>query len=197
MTGPAATPARISIRPIEATEALARLDELAEILVDAVAHGASVNFMAGFSDDEARAFWRGQLPGLASGEKRLLVGDTGERLVGTVLLMFAHQPNAPHRAEIGKMLVLSSARRQGIGRRLLAAAEEAARAAGRTLLLLDTETGSAGDRLYRGCGWTEVGRVPGHAFRPDGRLAETTLFYKELGPHRGPSATARGGGRDG
>jgi GNAT superfamily N-acetyltransferase len=174
------------IRALDATEAEARLGELADILVDAVAHGASVNFMAGFSHDDARAFWRGQLPGIASGEKRLLVGEDGGQLIGTVLLMFAHQPNAPHRAEIGKMLVRSSVRRQGLGRRLLAAAEATAREAGRTLLMLDTETGSAGDLLYRSCGWTEIGRVPDHAFRPEGRLAQTTLFYKALGRHRRP-----------
>ena len=192
MTGPGAT--QVAIRALGAAEALARLDELADLLVDAVAHGASVNFMAGFSPQEGRAFWRGQLPGLTSGETRLLVGETGGRLVATVLLTFARQPNAPHRAEIGKMLVLSSARRQGVGRRLLAAAEAAASASGRTLLLLDTETGSAGERLYQSCGWTEIGRVPDHAFRPDGRLAETTLFYKKLDSHRRPVAMD---GRDG
>jgi hypothetical protein len=63
---------------------------------------------------------------------------------------------------------------------LLDTAEAAARAAGRTLLMLDTESGSAGDRLYRHCGWIEIGRVPGHAYTPDGRLAETTMFYKLL-----------------
>ncbi|MBR0664068.1 GNAT family N-acetyltransferase [Roseomonas hellenica] len=173
----------LTIRALDAIEAEARLGELADILVDAVAHGASVNFMAGFSWGEADAYWRGQLPGIADGSKRLLVGDDGRRLVATVMLIHAQQPNAPHRAEIGKMLVFSSARRQGLGRRLLAAAEDAARAAGRTLLMLDTETGSAGDRLYRSCGWIEVGRVPDHAFRPDGRLAETTLFRKVLAPH--------------
>lgn len=180
MTGPTAASARIAIRALDVAEAEARLGELSDILVDAVAHGASVNFLAGFSHDEGRDFWRSQLPGVAHGEKRLIVGDDGARLVGTVVLTFAHQPNAPHRAEIGKMLVLSSMRRQGFGRRLLTAAEEAARAAGRTLLLLDTETGSAGDMLYRSCGWTEIGRVPEHAFRADGRLAETTMFYKKL-----------------
>lgn len=172
-----------TIRALDAAEAEARLGELADLLLDAVAHGASVNFMAGFARDEALAFWHGQLPGIADGGKRLLVGDDGRRLVATVMLTHAQQPNAPHRAEIGKMLVLSSARRQGLGRRLLAAAEEAARAAGRTLLMLDTETGSAGDRLYRSCGWVELGRVPDHAFKPDGRLAETTLFYKALAAH--------------
>jgi GNAT superfamily N-acetyltransferase len=184
MKGPTATSAAISIRTLEAAETEARLGELSAILVDAVAHGASVNFMAGFSNDDGRAFWRNQIPGIANGEKRLMVGDDGERLVATVLLTFAHQPNAPHRAEVGKMLVLSTLRRQGLGRRLLVAAEEAARAAGRTLLLLDTETGSAGDMLYRSCGWIEMGIVPEHAFKPEGRLAATTFFYKKLASHR-------------
>jgi GNAT superfamily N-acetyltransferase len=181
----------VTIRALDTREAEARLGELADILVDAVAHGASVNFMAGFSAGEGRTFWRGQLPGIAGGEKRLLVGDDGARLLGTVLLSFAHQPNAPHRAELGKMLVLASARCRGLGRRLLGAAEAEARAAGRTVLMLDTESGSAGDQLYRACGWTEIGTVPDHAYRPDGRLAATTLFYKTLGPHRRPCAVAR------
>ena len=182
MTQPLAV--TIAVRVLDAAEAEARVPELSAILVNAVAHGASVNFLTGFSDAEGRAFWQGQLPAIAQGAKLLLVADDGPRLVGTVVVTLAHQPNAPHRGEIGKMLVLSSARRRGLGRCLLAAAEAAAQEAGRTLLLLDTETGSAGDRLYRKCGWTEVGRVPGHALTPDGRLAETTMFYKTLGPHR-------------
>ncbi len=168
------------IRPVPADEAEARLADLAGVLVDAVAHGASVNFLAGFGQAEAEAFWRGQMPGLRSGERCLVGAFDGERLVGTVVLSFAPQPNAPHRAEIGKMLVHSAQRRRGLGRRLLAAAEAQARAAGRTLLMLDTETGSAGDRLYRACGWVPVGTVPDHAYRPDGRLAATTMFYRSL-----------------
>lgn len=175
-------PATLLIRALDASEAEARLSELGAILVDAVAHGASVNFLAGFTPAEGEAFWRNQLPGLAAGEKHLLVADDGRRFLGIVMLMFAHQPNAPHRAEIGKMLVQSAARRQGLGRRLLTAAEQHALAAGRTLLLLDTESGSAGDLLYRRCGWIAIGGVPGHALRPNGEPAETTLFYKNLTP---------------
>jgi GNAT superfamily N-acetyltransferase len=171
-----------TIRTLDAAETTASLPELSDILVDAVANGASVNFLAGFTHDAAKTFWRNQIPGIASNATKLIVADNGQNLVGTVLLMFAHQPNAPHRAEIGKMLVHSTARRQGLGRRLLTAAETAASDAGRTLLMLDTETGSAGDLLYRNCDWIEVGRVPNHAFRPDGRLATTTIFYKQLGP---------------
>jgi GNAT superfamily N-acetyltransferase len=182
----------LTVHPLDAVEATSRLDELADILVDAVAHGASVNFMADFSHPKARMFWQDQLPGLTNRTKRLFVAEHRNRLLATALLTFAHQPNAPHRAEIGKMLVHSTARRQGIGRRLLALVETAAHQAGRTLLLLDTETGSAGDLLYRSCGWVEIGRIPDHAFRPDGRLAETTAFYKTLGPYSRTGAGADG-----
>jgi GNAT superfamily N-acetyltransferase len=188
----------LTIRTLDATETLARAGELADILLDAVAHGASVNFMAGFSHADGQAFWREQVPGLASGARHLFVAEAGKRLIATALLTFAHQPNAPHRAEIGKMLVHSSVRRQGIGRRLLTKVEAAARESGRTLLLLDTETGSVGDRLYRSCEWIEIGRIPDHAFKPDGRLAETTVFYKAVGRHRwGAAAQNHGDGRDG
>ncbi len=175
-----------TLRPLDAAAAEARLEELAAVLVDAVAHGASVNFMAGFDAAAATGFWRAQLPGLVAGATRLVVAEAAGRIVGTVLLFLAQQLNAPHRAEVGKMLVLSSHRRRGLGRRLLEAAEAQARADGRTLLLLDTEAGSGGDALYRSCGWTAIGTVPDHAWRPDGRLAETTMFFKAIGGHRRP-----------
>jgi len=178
MTDPALPP--VTIRKLGPAAAATARDGLAALLVDAVAHGASVNFMAGFTDAAARDFWDGQFPAIAAGGRILLAAEAGPELVGCVVLSFAPQPNAPHRAEIGKMLVHSARRRQGIGRRLLGAAEDAALAAGRTLLLLDTEAGSAGEALYGRCGWTAIGAVPDHAFTPDGRLAATTIFYKNL-----------------
>ncbi len=170
----------IRIRLLDAAEAGMRLDELAAILADAVASEASVNFLAGFSAADGRAFWQDQLPSLAAGSRLLLVAEDEAGLAGTVMLMLAHQPNAPHRAEIGKMLVHSRARRRGLGRRLLQAAEAAALGTGRTLLMLDTETGSAGEQLYRNCGWIEIGQVPGHSYTVDGRIGRTTFFYRQL-----------------
>jgi GNAT superfamily N-acetyltransferase len=171
------------VRSLGAAEAEAALLVLADILVDAVASGASVNFMAGFDEDAGRRFWRGQLPGIADGTRHLMVAEVEGRIVGTVVVTLAPQPNQPHRADIGKMLVHSSYRGRGIGRRLLAAAEALARAHGRTLLTLDTEAGSAGDRLYRSCGWTAIGSIPDYSFTPDGRLMPATFFFKSLGPH--------------
>lgn len=170
----------IVIREIDAAEAERRLGDLGAILADAVENGASVNFLAGFTQAEAEDFWRGQLPGIAEGGRHLIVADDGGRLVGTVVLTLAPQPNQPHRADIGKMLVLASMRRQGLGRRLLDAAETLARAQGRTLLMLDTTAGSAGDMLYRHCGWIEYGVVPGHALSTDGVPTDTAFFYKQV-----------------
>jgi len=168
------------IRPLGADEAAARIGELAAILRDAVENGASVNFMAGLTEAEATLFWRGQLAGIAEGSRTLLVAERDGAIVGTVVLTLAPQPNAPHRGEIGKMLVHSSLRRRGLGRRLLEEAEAAARQQGRSLLLLDTQTGSAGEVLYRRCGWTEYGVVPNHSHVPKGGLSPATFFYKEL-----------------
>ncbi len=168
------------IRPLAPNEAVRRLDELAALLVDAVESGASVNFMRGLTLNEAAGFWRGQLPGLADGTRVLMTAEADGRIVGTAVVTFAHQPNQPHQAEIGKMLVLSSLRRQGLGARLLAAAEAAARAAGRTLLVLDTESGSAGERLYVRGGWIKVGEITDFSFDPDGHLRAATVFYKTV-----------------
>ena len=78
-------------------------------------------------------------------------------------------PNQPHRGEIAKVLVHRSARGRGVGARLMARAEDEARAEGKTLLVLDAVTGGDAARLYDRLGWTTVGVVPDFALYPDGR----------------------------
>jgi GNAT superfamily N-acetyltransferase len=102
------------------------------------------------------------------------------RLVGTVQVNLALPPNQPHRAEIAKLLVHRSARKRGVAQLLMEHAESEARAAGKTLLVLDTVTGGDGERLYARLGWTKVGVIPGYALFPDGRPCDTTVFWKTL-----------------
>jgi GNAT superfamily N-acetyltransferase len=78
------------------------------------------------------------------------------------------------------MLVHRRARRHGLGAALLRAAEDAARASGRTLLVLDTASADA-ERLYARAGWVRVGEIPGYALWPRGGLCTTTVFYRQLG----------------
>jgi hypothetical protein len=58
--------------------------------------------------------------------------------------------------------------------------EESARAAGRTLLVLDTEQGSVAEKLYEKCGYTRAGVIPQYALSADGSLITTVVFYKLL-----------------
>jgi GNAT superfamily N-acetyltransferase len=77
------------------------------------------------------------------------------------------------------MLVHRRARRLGAGAALLAAAEQAALAADRTLLVLDTASADA-ERLYERGGWQRVGTIPRYALLPDGPFCSTVLYYKDL-----------------
>ena len=158
-----------------------QLAELADVLIDCVAGGASVSFLHPLSRAKAEAFWRGIAAGVARGERALLVAeDEAGAIVGTVQVLL-HQPeNQPHRGDVAKMLVHRRARRLGLGARLLAAAEAAALAAGKTLLVLDTVSGSDGDRLYARHGWQALGRIENYALWPDGQPCAATIFYKHL-----------------
>ncbi|MFF7352207.1 GNAT family N-acetyltransferase [Streptomyces filipinensis] len=158
-----------------------RAGELAELLTDTVAGGASVGFLAPLGHEEAAAWWRERAEATAAGRLAVwaAVDDTG-RPAGTVSLAHPDKPNSRHRAEVVKLMVHRCARGQGLGRRLLATAEGAAAAAGVTLLHLDTETGSPAEHLYRSAGWTEAGTIPDYAASPAGELRPTTLYFKRL-----------------
>ncbi|WP_427915607.1 GNAT family N-acetyltransferase [Ramlibacter sp. MMS24-I3-19] len=169
------------IRVLTAEEAAARSDELADVLLDCVAGGASVGFMASLPREQALAFWRRVAEGVGRGERVLLVAEDEEgRAVGTVQLVVAMPDNQPHRADVAKMLVHRRARRQGIAQRLLVAIDAQARAAGKTVLVLDTVTGGDAERLYARCGWEAVGSIPNYALMPDGAFCATTVFHKQL-----------------
>jgi GNAT superfamily N-acetyltransferase len=158
----------------------AQLQGLADVLKDCVEGGASVSFMLPLAQARALAFWRQVADGISRGERALLVAEDSEGIVGTVQLVLAQPENQPHRADLSKMLVHRRARRQGIGALLMQAAEAAARAQGKTLLVLDTSSAEA-ERLYARSGWTRVGTVPGFALLPEGEPCATTFFYRELG----------------
>ena len=171
-----------SIRRLPALDD-AHIDALADVLIDCVAGGASVSFLHPLSRAKAEAFWRGIAAGVARGERALLVAeDEAGAIVGTVQVLL-HQPeNQPHRGDVAKMLVHRRARRLGLGARLLAAAEAAALAAGKTLLVLDTVSGSDGDRLYARHGWQALGRIENYALWPNGEPCAATIFFKHLAP---------------
>ena len=180
MTDEAPPRATVTIRALDATEYEAALGELAALIVDAVDGGAGVNFLNGVRLEEAQAWWAERLGEVRDGTITAFAALDGDRVVGSTLLMRSRNPNSPHRAEIGKVIVLRSHRRQGIAASLMRAAEDRALAEGRWLLVLDTVTGSPADTFYRSLGWTETGIVPDYALLPDGRPWPATFFWKDL-----------------
>ncbi|MEA2838215.1 MAG: hypothetical protein QOD89_2765 [Bradyrhizobium sp.] len=168
------------ISVLEAPVADTALDQLADVLVDCVEGGASVNFMSPFSHAEALAFFRKVAASVASGATVLLAARLAGRIVGTVQLGLDTPPNQPHRADVKKTLVHRSARGRGIGAALMARVEQEARRNGRWLLVLDTVPGENGHRVYQRAGWTETGIIPDYALFPDGRICDTTVMWKRL-----------------
>ena len=158
-----------------------QIQGLAELLVDSVEDDAGVGFMFPLELATAEAFWRGIASGVATGARALLVAEDETGIVGTVQLLLAQPENQPHRADLAKMMVLRRARRRGIGAALMLAAEDVARTAGKTLLVLDTWSGSDAGRLYTRLGWVRVGEIPGFALMARGGLWGTTVYYRELG----------------
>jgi GNAT superfamily N-acetyltransferase len=157
-----------------------QIGQLADLLIDCVDGGASVSFMHPLTRERATTFWRGVAGSVRAGRRALLVAEDAHGICGTVQLVLDLPENQPHRADVAKMLVHRRARRQGLGEALVRAAETTARECGRTLLVLDTVTGSDGERLYARAGWVRVGVIPGYALFPDGAVCSTTVFYKQL-----------------
>jgi GNAT superfamily N-acetyltransferase len=171
----------VRISPCVGPTLRARLADFVELLRDGVDGGASMSFIAPLDAELARRFW-GKVAGEVEAGKRLVLGAfEGQRLVGSVQLSLDTPPNQPHRVDLQKMLVHSAMRRRGLGRQLLAAADDAVRAAGRSLIVLDTVRGSDAESVYARCGYTRVGVIPGFAMNHDGSaLADTVIFYRQL-----------------
>jgi ribosomal protein S18 acetylase RimI-like enzyme len=165
----------VEIREVAALGA-AEIGQLVELLIAVVDDGASVGFLPPLAPAEAEAYWRGVPgPGVA-----LLVAERAGRIVGTVQLQAAMRANGRHRAEVAKLMVDPAARRQGVGRQLMAAVEAVAAREGRSLLVLDTREGDPSNALYRALGYQEAGRIPGYARSASGQLDATVFYYKQL-----------------
>jgi GNAT superfamily N-acetyltransferase len=170
------------IERLDGPAARAALPELAALLDDCVRGGASIGFVLPLADGELERYWEGVIAGVEAGHRLLFAARLGGRIVGAVQLAPEPRANGAHRAEIQKLLVHREARRQGLGAALMVAAEAAARAAGRTLLVLDTRVGDDGERVYRRLGYRLAGVIPSYARSPDGASLDGSAFmYKLLG----------------
>ncbi len=170
-----------SLYSLSADDIFSRIDELCDVLENCVQGGASVSFMLPFGREKSQAFWLNVAQSVNRGERLLLVDELeGEGIVGTVQLILDQPENQPHRADVAKLLVHDRARRKGVAGRLMNALETAARDNGKSVLVLDTSTGSGAETFYVNAGWEKVGEIPRYALMPDGEMTSTSVFYKFL-----------------
>lgn len=169
------------IRRIDAEEARARMGEFCDVLADCVTGGASVGFMAPYRPADALPFWQDVAAAVSEGATLLFAAERAGRIVGTVQVGIRQMPNQPHRADVKKLLVMESERGRGLARALMTAAEAEAARCGKTVLVLDTATGSPAETVYERLGWQRAGVIPDYALYPDGRFCATTFFYKRIG----------------
>ena len=87
---------------------------LVALLLDSVGHGASVGFLADLDADAAGAYFDQVQQALAEGAQWLWIAQRQGQVLGSVQLGLCQKPNGLNRAEVQKLLVLSTARRQGI-----------------------------------------------------------------------------------
>ena len=166
----------IELQQWDADAAQSAMAELAEMLHASVAHGASIGFVMPFTLEQAQAFWLG----LVRGERAMLVALENGRPVGTVQLLLAMPDNGRHRAEVVKLMVHPQARRQGIARLLMQEVQALAARHRRSLLVLDTLSGSAAQGLYRQLGFEAAGDIPQYARASDGGALEATCYMYKL-----------------
>lgn len=166
---------------MSAAEAEAALPALAELVIDAVDSGASIGFLPPLAEADALAYWRDVVASLRDGSRILLVASEAGVIQGAVQLALEKRANGQHRCEAMKLFVHRRARRRGIARELMTEAEAAARAAGCTLMLMDTRKGGEADQLCQKLGYEAYGEVPGYARSGNGELHTTVFYFRKLG----------------
>jgi len=170
----------ISVDVLNVEQGYAVISELNTLLIDTVASGASVGFLPPLIAEESSTYWNSVLDKVAQQTCVLMIARYADKVVGSVQLELATKPNARHRAEVQKLFVLQSQRKQGIGKLLMQAIERVAQEYERTLLVLDTRQGDIAEQLYRKLGYIEAGVIPSYARGATGSLDATIFFYKLL-----------------
>jgi GNAT superfamily N-acetyltransferase len=170
----------MEIVELSADEVVAAAGELAQLLLDAHDSNMALGLAAPLTAEHARGVWTDTAAKLDPEHRVLLVDREDGRVVGTVQVVRADAENGAHRAEVQRLAVLGERRGEGLGRALLEAAVERARGMGLRLLWLTTHADSGSDRFYETVGWSRLGTLPVYSARPDGTLAGSAFYYREL-----------------
>ena len=169
---------RVQVRQVRAQDRK-WLPALCDLLIDAVHHGASLGFLAPMSRHVAMDYWEAVFARLGPQQALwiALESDDGP-LQGCVQLSGC--PQAHHRGEVRQMMVHSRSRGRGIASQLMNRLECTALDLGRTLLVLETPSGSQAEAVCAHLDWQRAGEIPDFGACAEGRLHASAMYYKRL-----------------
>jgi ribosomal protein S18 acetylase RimI-like enzyme len=169
-----------NVEIVELSDSESVREQLADLLIETVASGGTLNFMHPLGRSAALSFWEKAFRSVASGDRVVLGAVDGARVVGTLSIFLDCGDNQSHRCEIGKIMTSLSHRGQGIGRDLVAESESIARAQERSLMVVTTATGGTAYSLYEKMGFTLAGTIPNFGSDPHGKMEGCMFYWKQI-----------------
>jgi ribosomal protein S18 acetylase RimI-like enzyme len=134
------------------------------ILADLVAAGAALGWVDPPASEEIAGLLADVLSGASAGDAAIRAAYLGRVLVGMGYWRRYQRPTHWPHAELQRIAVAPAAQGRGVGRALIGALVEDARAAGIEVLTLDVRGDNASAlHLYRSFGFTEYGRLENFA----------------------------------
>lgn len=147
------------------------------LLAGLVADGAALGWLDPPNEDEVSALLTGVLAAARDANAALRAAYLDDELAGIGYWTRNRRPTHWPHADLEKLAVVPAAQGHGIGRRLLAALIDDARAAHIEVLTLDCRGDNENaQHLYRTLGFTEYGRLP--EFVAVGELRYAKVFYQ-------------------
>ncbi|KAL8862511.1 MAG: hypothetical protein Q9178_001009 [Gyalolechia marmorata] len=161
------------------------ITQFASLHIACITHDHTIaTFIPPLSHTKVQTWWQERAAEVETGSREILfsTGPDGSGCVaGIVMLSKPDAETGPFRGAVEKLLVSPGWRRKGVARALMKRLEDVASEKGRTLLILDTETGSPAEMMYPRLGYIKVGIIPKFGISPkDGALKSETFFYKDL-----------------
>ncbi len=177
-----AKPARgLVVQTLDVAAAASLGRGLSQLLISAVAAGATAGFLRPVSLARADAIWRDAAARVAQGHRVLLAAWSEGDLAGAAQLDLDGPETQPHRGAITRLLLDPSSDRMALARALLSHIETAALARGKTLLTCERPAGDAEAAAFSEAGWQEAGRIFQGDSGADGVAADSLIFWKSIG----------------
>lgn len=154
--------------------------ELSAVLIDVLADGNLAGYQPSTSREEGeRVFYRLR-EALSKQETMVWIARDNTGVVGFARLDLCPDADGLNRAEIKGVMVHRRARRQGTGKMLIQALEEAAFTVRRGLLFLDVQAGTIAESFWRATGYRCLGELPDYVCSADGYSHSAVIYYKRL-----------------